>query len=131
MTFVIDRLHVQGHVEECKKVYSPDLIKDLKGINSMICEQRNKWISGFKHIVKHMNATRFKFFIYNIFTYYNQIKCEGIVNIANSLNLERYSSYKRKFALFESSDDEEITNENENISFHNKKARNKIDVILF
>ena len=62
MTYVIDRLHVKGHIKQCRDVYSPNLIRDLDDTQTMICEQRNFWISGFKHNVKHMNQYRFIFF---------------------------------------------------------------------
>ena len=43
--------------------YSQNLIRDLDNAQTMICEQRNFWISGYKHNVNHMNQYRFHFFI--------------------------------------------------------------------
>ncbi len=54
-TYFIYRLHVKGHVARCREIYSPNLIRDLDNAQTMICEQRNFWISGYKHNVKHMN----------------------------------------------------------------------------
>jgi len=104
--YIIDRLHVQGHVEGCQKIYHPRLYPDINNCNSMICEQRNYWISGFKHSVKHMNQYRFNFFFYISFDYYNEIKSKGIINIDNSIDLEKIPAEKRKFALIDSDDDE-------------------------
>ena len=108
-TFVIDRLHVQGHVESCKSVYHPKLYPELDNCNSMICEQRNFWISKYKHIVKHMNQYHFIFFLYCQFDYYNEIKCEGIINIASTSNFSTYCSdpQKRKFRFLYSDDEDQ------------------------
>jgi len=67
----------------------PRLYLEIYICNSMICDQRNYWIRGFKHSVKHMNQYRFNFFFYKSFDYYNEIKSKGIVNIDNSKNLEK------------------------------------------
>ena len=103
--FVIDRLHAQGHVEICKEIYHPSLYKELENCNTMICEQRNYWISSFKHITKHMNQYRFNFFIFVIFNYYNEIKSEGIINITKAVDITTFESHKRKFAFLYSEDD--------------------------
>jgi hypothetical protein len=50
--YIIDRLHVQGHVDQCKKVYHPNKYPDIESCNTVICEQRNNWISAFKHMTK-------------------------------------------------------------------------------
>ena len=71
----------------------------------MICGQRNFWIKGFKHMVKHMNRLRFQLFLI-IFSYYNSIKCKGIVSIANSTILEKNIQNKRKFSTLLSSNDD-------------------------
>ena len=71
----------------------------------MICEQRNYWISSFKHITKHMNQYRFNFFIFLIFNYNNKIKSEGIINITKAVDITTFESHKRKFAFLYSEDD--------------------------
>ena len=83
--FIIDRLHVQGHVEQCKSVYHPNKYNEINSCNTMICEQRNFWIGGFKHMTKHMNQYRFAFFLFIHFNYYNEIKTQGyhLINYNN------------------------------------------------
>lgn len=97
---------MQGHVKACREVFSPDLIRDLDDAQTMICEQRNFWISGFKHNVKHMNQWRFDFFLYIIFSHFNQVKCEGLINIGNTNDV--YKPSKKLTTLVESSGDEEV-----------------------
>ena len=106
LTYVIDRLHVQGHVKACRDVFAPALIKDLDDAQTMICEQRNFWISGFKHNVKHMNQYRFEFFLYVIFSHFNQVKCDGLINIGNTNDV--YKPSKKLTTLVESSGEEDL-----------------------
>lgn len=104
--FVIDRLHVKGHIEECKKNYHPSLYSDLSPVNTMVCEQRNFWISAFKYMVKHMNQSRFIFFFYIIFSKSNEITLQGKIKIINEVAFIS-DQVKRKFAkLYEFSEDE-------------------------
>lgn len=66
-TIVIDRFHYKGHKKKddyCKKICNPDNYSDLNDINTSVVEQINYWFSGYKHLVKHMNRERFKFFVY-------------------------------------------------------------------
>lgn len=107
-TYVIDRLHVQGHVAVCKENYSPKLYSDLDTAKTMVCEQRNFWVSGFKHNVKHMNEFRFIFFLFIIFDYFNEVKCVGLINIANTNDV--YKPSKRLITAIESSDEENSEN---------------------
>jgi hypothetical protein len=70
-TFVIDRLHLKNHVSpQCKLYYIPDLYDDLDDTNTVACEQTNYWAGGYKHIMKHMNDTRFNVFLYIICNLY-------------------------------------------------------------
>jgi hypothetical protein len=74
-TFVIDRLHLKNHVSpQCKLNYNPDLYDDLEETNTVACEQANYWAGGYKHIMKHMNDTRFNVFLYIICNLYNERK---------------------------------------------------------
>jgi len=56
--------------------YNPN-DKETEGVNMVICEQINFWISRFKHNVKHMNCYRFIYFIYIIFNHYNEMKIKN------------------------------------------------------
>jgi len=96
-------MHVKGHVKSCQEKYSPSLIKDLDAAQTIICEQRNFWIGGYKHNVKHMNQARFIMYLYVIFTYYNEVIAEGVINIANTNQI--YNHCKRKIAQIHSSDE--------------------------
>ena len=97
-------------VEQCQTVYHPKLIKDLDGCNTMICEQRNSWISGYKHMVKHMNKFRFNFFFYLIFSYFNDIKLEDKINIFDPIKYDHNLDGKRKFVHLDSDESENDSN---------------------
>ena len=56
-----------------------------------------------------MNQFRFNFFFYIIFSYYNEIKLHGLIDIIQEGNNKKYANNKRKFANLYSdteSDDE-------------------------
>jgi hypothetical protein len=74
--FSIDRLHIHNHTRKICQEYNSDKHKELKGINSVVCEETNYWFSGFKHIMKHMNYERFNFYLYIIFNSYNEEKIQ-------------------------------------------------------
>ncbi len=70
--FVIDRLHIHNHVRaDCHLYYNANLYDELFKVNTVVCEEINFWLSGFKHCMKHMNATRFNFFLFIIMNTYN------------------------------------------------------------
>ena len=117
--FVIDRLHIQGHVEPFQQIYHPKLYPDIDKTKSMICEQRNFWISGFKYMCRHMNEDRFNFFFYIQFDYFNQVKVEGIIPIANVSPLPKGQGEKRKFTSLYSEDE---SDEDEADKQNNKKT---------
>ena len=67
--YVIDKFHFYNHHETyCKDNCDPN-DKETKGVNTVISEQINFWISRYKHIVKHMNCDRFYWFIYITFNH--------------------------------------------------------------
>ena len=78
--FVVDRIHIKGHVAACQNEYHPDLYKHLKNINTLINETRNSWVSGFRGVVLHMNSMRYHMFFYIIFNEYNIIFIQGKTN---------------------------------------------------
>jgi len=59
-----------------------------------ICEQRNRWISGYSSICANINYDRFQFFMYLIFNTYNQIVIDGKLEFGHS-NFEHTSGRKR------------------------------------
>ncbi len=74
-THVIDKMHILNHKSKwCLKYCNPYLIKDLNEINTVSCEQTNFWAGKFKHCTKHLNYSRFSFFLYIIFDEYNNQK---------------------------------------------------------
>ena len=75
----------------------------LKGVNTMVCEQSNFWVSGFKTPTKHMNHVRFPFFFYIIFDEYNTIKIEGKINAFEAFK-QRLTAKKRKLSDLHESD---------------------------
>jgi hypothetical protein len=91
LKFVVDKLHIKGHkekwcLEHCDPTNNPELI----GVNTVVCEQVNFWLGRFKYIMKHMNATRFNFFLYIISNEYNKIKTGGKINTYRSLSNIKY-----------------------------------------
>ena len=80
--FIVDRLHIKGHIGiDCKKYNHLINFPNLQGVVTVMCEVINSWASGFCHNTKHMNAIRFNFFLFIIFSEYNKIKLEGKVKI--------------------------------------------------
>jgi len=86
---VVDRFHFKSHVDNyCALNNDPDLVEELKGVNTSVCEQTNYWFGGYKHILKHMNYEHFHFIIFILCDEYNKIK---LVNQKyHSLRTNRY-----------------------------------------
>ena len=76
----------------------PDKFPELKTINTIVCEQINFWLSKYKYITKHMLRQRFIFFLFIIFDFYNEIKCQGKFQIAHAIPLFKSTVSKRKLA---------------------------------
>jgi hypothetical protein len=63
---VIDRLHLQNHVDPtCKTKYNPDSILS-KGLNTMAAEQVNVWASRLKRIMVAMPYLHHMFFFHRM-----------------------------------------------------------------
>ena len=85
-------------MEICKTTYHPKLFSEQDNCNTMICGQRNFWLSRYKHIVKHINHYRLIIYLYCQFDYYNEIKCPGEIKNGNTKKyLNPVHSQKRKF----------------------------------
>ena len=86
---VIDRLHIKNHVRsDCHLVFNANLHDDLFKVNTVVCEETNYWLSGFKYAMKHMNQDRYNFFLFIILSIYNE---EKII-----LNANKNPTYKNK-----------------------------------
>ena len=73
ITLCCDRLHFRNHVDPwCKQHMDPNSHPELDGINTMVCEQKFKWLAQFKHIVRPMNQAHFKFYILRMLELNNQ-----------------------------------------------------------
>lgn len=83
--FAVDKLHIQGHEAWCKAECHPKNWQELDDDNTVVCEQINFWLGGFKSIMRHQNAYRFNFFMYILLNEYNKIKMNGKYNAKNSL----------------------------------------------
>ena len=61
----VEKWHFKGHVGEfCKNHCNPHDHPEVKDFNTVICEQRFKWIAKFKGITHmHMNASTFNFLL--------------------------------------------------------------------
>lgn len=107
VNYIVDRLHIVGHSQAwCKDVCHPDLFPELKGVNTIICEQINFWLGRFKFIMKHMNQCRFNFFLYIILNQYNKLKVEDRFNTTADFKFVKTQAQKR--SLEEISDDEDV-----------------------
>ena len=103
--YVVDKLHIQGHTETwCHENCHPRLFPELERINTVVCEQINFWLGGYKHIMKHMNEIRYNFYLYIIFNEYNNIKINGKFKLFNHTNMPLT---QRKRMHTELTDDEE------------------------
>jgi len=77
-TFVVDKLHIQGHVDEwCRINCDPIWYPQILAANTVVCEQINYWIGKYKYIMKHMNSDRYNFYMYILFNEYNKLKVNG------------------------------------------------------
>ena len=65
VTFVVEKWHFKNHVGKfCRENCNPFAYEELKEFNTVVCEQRFKWIGKFKGISQmNMNAPVFNFFI--------------------------------------------------------------------
>ena len=61
----MEKFHFPNHVGEfCKKNCNPKDHPEVNAFNTVICEQRFKWIAKYKGITHlHMNAPRFNFLL--------------------------------------------------------------------
>ena len=73
--FFCDRFHFIKHKDDwCQKNCNPDDIPELENINTVVCEETNKWFGGFKYALKHMNYGRFHLMLYILSDEYNKFK---------------------------------------------------------
>ena len=94
--FVVDRMHIKGHVgKECLTKNHPSKFPELKGLNTVICESTNFWMSGYKHVTKHMNHIRFTFFLYIICNELNVIITQGKISVFEPFKSTHSQSKKR------------------------------------
>ena len=72
---VVDRLHIQGHKDPiCLANCHPDNFPELKGKNTMVCEQTNSWACKYKFACAKMNWLRLNFFFTIVFDLFNESK---------------------------------------------------------
>lgn len=58
---MLDRMHVKNHVDECQQLYGiPPDCADLKGVDSMACEQYYKWLSSYRWVTCNMSAATYE-----------------------------------------------------------------------
>ena len=73
--FAIDKFHFGNHKDKwCRKNMDPNKYPELKNLNTVVCEEVNFWLSGYKYMVKHMNQEHFHFFLYRMLNFYNETK---------------------------------------------------------
>lgn len=112
-TFIVDRLHIQGHVGQwCLNNCHPKLFPELDGYNTQVCEQCNSWLSKFKYILKQMSSYRFNFYLYIIFNEYNLIKVNKKFVVHDSSTFDYTKGQKRKFHQMDDDTSEESINSN-------------------
>ena len=72
---LIDKFHINNHTDKwCLKNCNPNNEVLLDKVNTVVCEEINFWLSGYKHMVKHMKQENFGFFIFIIMDFYNRMK---------------------------------------------------------
>jgi len=93
----IDKFHIHNHVDPwCLKNCNPQNIEELNAINTVVCEQINYWLGGFKHTLKHMNYERFHFFLFIILNNYNNEKLKHLNKINQQLQLSKSNEIQKK-----------------------------------
>lgn len=111
LTFAVDKLHIQGHKEDlCLHKYHPNKFQELKEVNTVICEQINFKLGRFKHILRHMNAERFYFYMYIILNEMNRVHSEGrfqMYDLSGSKN-SRTDNAKRAYDRMNEENREEL-----------------------
>eukprot|EP00971_Amphidinium_carterae_P339476 6477309-Amphidinium_carterae.1 len=67
MTYIVDKLHARGHVDEwCRENCHPNLPAHqqlLEEANTSTCETLFTWFSGYKPSFRHMNRATARFFV--------------------------------------------------------------------
>ena len=100
---MVDKLHIQGHKEAwCNAHCHPKNWTELQGTNTVVCEQVNYWLGGFKWIMRHQNVDRFNFFLYIILNEYNKLKIKGKFNVLNQIPSHHIESIKRSISQSQS-----------------------------
>jgi hypothetical protein len=75
----IDKLHFSNHKDPwCIENCDPFKEKNLENVNTVVSEEINYWLSGFKYILKHMNFSRYHFFLFVILDKYNSLKIKKL-----------------------------------------------------
>ena len=93
-------MHFRGHVDSwCKQNCNPNDHNELKPINTVICEQINYWLGKYKFPMKCMNQVRYNFFLYIIFSNYNQINLNNNKNLCFRLSINQ--AHKRHADAYE------------------------------
>ena len=95
--FIVDKLHIQGHDELwCDTHCNPRKFRELDEINTMVCEQQNYLIGGFKYILKHMQADTYNFYLYIYFNEFNKLK---ILNHYELTSQKPNNTYKNNVCI--------------------------------
>jgi hypothetical protein len=98
IVFVIDRLHIKGHIGKCLNICNPALFPELDGKNAVICEHCNYWLGKYKYMTKHMNYNRFPFFLFIICSMWNEIKLSKNIDLNDCFKTYKHGvTYKRKY----------------------------------
>ena len=95
--FVVDRLHIKGHVGRRLNIFNPALYNQLDGKNTVVCENCNYWLGKYKYFTKHMNYLRFPFFLYIICSMWNKVKLEKKIKLTDCFRISHTNSCKRKY----------------------------------
>ena len=98
MDYIVDRLHIKGHIKECQDKYHPNLFPYLNNKNTQVCEQANYWLGKFKYMCKHMGNLRYNFFLIIMCDMWNYVKQDGRINVIETFKLDKVkATFKRKY----------------------------------
>ena len=61
LSFHIDSFHLDNHQESCRTLFN--IANASCSVNTQICEQTFRWLSGYKHMTRHMNEGSFLLYL--------------------------------------------------------------------
>ena len=96
LIYVVDKLHIQGHIgQKCLETF-PKLFSEIDLLNTVVCEQCNFWLGKYKYMLKHMNQFRF-LFLCIMCNFYNNVKVIRNTDLKVATHFNKPKPSKRTF----------------------------------